>query len=376
MESSALTLLFFLLFIASVVLLIAGLIWPPILKRLIKSVPTRKAIALFFSGLIVTSFIGVAVFVPHSNSRITADTVSEEKTNIEQEAQGVPVSTQDGVGAGTIEEVTAEKTVRSLPDQASSSTKTATPTPAPSQPTSAPAKPAPSQVPVVAPPAPTPATTTYFSVVSVTDGDTFKVSIDGKTDTIRIIGVDTPETVDPRKPVQCFGVEASSRAKALLTGKKVRLESDSVSGDRDKYNRLLRYVWLEDGTFFNETMISEGYAFEYTYQSQAYVYQSEFKKAEQNAKNSKLGLWADNACNQTTQSAVVPPVVSPPATAQPVPTTTSSHVFYTSSYHTAQYYYCDTDNGWKGLSPSYLKSFPSAEALLKVYSRTLHEPCK
>ena len=137
-----------------------------------------------------------------------------------------------------------------------------------------------------------------YSVVKVIDGDTISVNIDGRVETLRLIGINTPETVDPRKPVECFGKEASDKAKELLTGKKVYLEADNTQGERDKYSRLLRYVWLEDGTFFNKKMISDGYAYEYTYDT-IYKYQTEFKQAEIEARTTKKGLWADNVCDQT-----------------------------------------------------------------------------
>lgn len=137
-----------------------------------------------------------------------------------------------------------------------------------------------------------------YSVTKVVDGDTISVNMDGEIETLRLIGINTPETVDPRKPVECFGKEASDKAKQLLTGKKVYLEADATQGERDKYQRLLRYVWLEDGTFFNKLMISDGYAFEYTYNT-PYKYQTEFKQAEQEARTTKKGLWADNVCDQT-----------------------------------------------------------------------------
>lgn len=223
------------------------------------------------------------------------------------------------------------------------------------------------------------ATTNFYLVTAVVDGDTFKVSIDGKQETIRLIGIDTPETVDPRKAVQCFGIEASNKAKALLTGKKVRLEADSTQGELDKYGRLLRYAFLEDGTFFSKLMISDGYAREYTYNS-AYKYQADFKQAEAEAKIAKRGLWADDACPVVTQSTPTPtptPIPEPTPTPTPSPTPTTGHVFYVSSYYSAKVYYCDTDAGWKTLSKTYLKSFPSAEQLLATYpGKTLHEPCK
>lgn len=136
-------------------------------------------------------------------------------------------------------------------------------------------------------------------MVSVTDGDTLKINLNGKTETIRLIGIDTPETQDPRKPVQCFGKEASNKAKEMLNGQKVRIESDPTQGDKDKYGRLLRYVYLQDGTFFNKYMIEEGYAHEYTY-NLPYKYQSEFKKAETQAREQNKGLWAANTCHGVT----------------------------------------------------------------------------
>lgn len=171
-----------------------------------------------------------------------------------------------------------------------------------------------------------------YQVVSVTDGDTLKVDLNGTTETLRLIGIDTPETVDPRKPVQCFGEEASKKAKETLTGKKVSLEADPTQGERDKYQRLLRYVYLEDGTSFNRWMIEEGYAHEYTYQSNPYKYQTEYKDAEKSARENKRGLWSDNTCKGDTTVAaalitagVVSSLASEPAsTALPVKKSTSS----------------------------------------------------
>ena len=138
-----------------------------------------------------------------------------------------------------------------------------------------------------------------YEVVKVVDGDTIDVSINGKVERVRLIGINTPETVDPRKPVECFGVEASNKAKSLLTGKKVVLEDDASQGERDKYGRLLRYVFLEDGTNFNLLMIRDGYAYEYTY-NLPYKYQAEFKKAQKEAEVNRGGLWGDLCQGKTT----------------------------------------------------------------------------
>ena len=133
-------------------------------------------------------------------------------------------------------------------------------------------------------------------VIRVVDGDTIHVSLNNKDITIRMIGIDTPETVDPRKPVQCFGKEASNHAHQLLDGTIVYLEQDISQGDYDKYNRLLSYIWMPDGRLFNQVMITEGYAFEYTYHL-PYKYQSQFKDAQRNAQSLQLGLWAPATCN-------------------------------------------------------------------------------
>ncbi|MDO8522286.1 MAG: thermonuclease family protein, partial [bacterium] len=134
----------------------------------------------------------------------------------------------------------------------------------------------------------------YYPVTKVVDGDTVAVNINGKNATVRLIGLDTPETVDPRKPVQCFGEEASKKAKEILTGKSVRLETESSQGQLDKYGRLLAYIFLEDGTLFNQLMISEGFGHEYTY-NLPYKYQKEFKQAEKTARENNRGLWATDA---------------------------------------------------------------------------------
>jgi micrococcal nuclease len=160
----------------------------------------------------------------------------------------------------------------------------------------------------------TPPTTqyVYYPVSSVVDGDTVKININGKIETFRLIGIDTPETVDPRKDVQCFGVEASNKAKELLNGKKVRIETDPSQGTYDKYNRSLGYIYLESGLFYNKYMVEQGYAHEYTYGT-PYKYQTEFKTAQTSAQTNKLGFWATNTCNgnTTTTATVVVPETAP-----------------------------------------------------------------
>jgi len=213
----------------------------------------------------------------------------------------------------------------------------------------------------------------FYQVVDVVDGDTIKVNINNETKTLRLIGLDTPETLDPRKPVQCFGQEASQKAKELLLGKEVRLEVDSTQENIDKYGRLLRYVWLDDGTLYNEKMIKDGYAHEYTYEV-AYKYQVQFKAAQKEAQDNKRGFWSLNTCNgDTTKEAQQ--LVS--TTTPQVSLNQTSGKYYTSSYSTSKYYYPESCKGWEDLNASYLKSFNSLEDLLKSYSSKVLSPsCK
>lgn len=133
-------------------------------------------------------------------------------------------------------------------------------------------------------------------VIEIVDGDTLKVVIDGTVETIRLIGIDTPETVHPSKPVECFGREASRKLEELVQGKIVHLEADPSQDATDRYGRLLRYVYLTDNTFVNLQMVRDGYAYEYTYKT-PYRYQNEFKTAEANAREQSLGLWGPE-CDQ------------------------------------------------------------------------------
>lgn len=128
-------------------------------------------------------------------------------------------------------------------------------------------------------------------VLRVIDGDTIDVFINAKKERVRLIGMDTPEAVDHGKPIQCFGPESQDEAKKVLNGQQIRLEPDSSQGEKDKYQRSLYYIFLADGTNFNELMIRKGFAREYTYKT-AYKYQKEFKLAQQEAQKEKLGLWS------------------------------------------------------------------------------------
>ena len=134
-----------------------------------------------------------------------------------------------------------------------------------------------------------------YTVFKVVDGDTIWVDNNGQRMKIRMIGLDTPETVDPRKPVQCFGREASAQANTILGGQSVYLETDPSQDTVDKYSRTLAYVWTASGRLFNLDMIADGYAFEYTYDL-PYRYQADFKTAQNDARTHERGLWAPSAC--------------------------------------------------------------------------------
>lgn len=129
----------------------------------------------------------------------------------------------------------------------------------------------------------------YYSVFDVRDGDTIEIATSEGEQAVRLIGIDTPETVHPEKPVECYGPEASDYTKANLLGKTVGIEYDDSQGLYDDYGRLLAYVYV-DGYNFNLNLIRKGYAYEYTYAA-AYKYQSAFQQAESDARDELRGLW-------------------------------------------------------------------------------------
>ena len=152
----------------------------------------------------------------------------------------------------------------------------------------------------------TPEPADRFRVIRVIDGDTFEIEGGEK---VRYIGIDTPESVDPRKPVQCFGAEASRRNKELVEGKVVSLERDLT--DRDKYGRLLRYVWA-DSVFINLELVKQGYARAYSYPPDI-KYQDHFTEAERTARADGLGLWG--ACGGENAATANSANAAPPETA-------------------------------------------------------------
>lgn len=132
------------------------------------------------------------------------------------------------------------------------------------------------------------------TVTRIIDGDTIEVLLNGESERVRYIGIDTPESVDPRRDPECFGSEAAKENERLVLGKTVRLKKD-VS-ERDRYGRLLRFVYV-DTTLINEVLVEEGYATAATFPPDVSMAET-FRSAEQTARENKSGLWA--SCVTTT----------------------------------------------------------------------------
>jgi micrococcal nuclease len=127
-------------------------------------------------------------------------------------------------------------------------------------------------------------------VVRVVDGDTVHVTVDGREETVRYIGVDTPESVKPNTPVQCFAKRASAFNHRLVEGEKVRLVVDAEA--RDRYGRLLAYVYrLRDRRFVNAALVREGYAVPLTIPPNV-AHADEFRRLASAARREGRGLWS------------------------------------------------------------------------------------
>ena len=240
----------------SILGLIVGLIKPSLFVRI--KLPTRKLVGLVFGGLLLISLIGIGI--------TTEPLPKEEKSGTEQ-----PIATEAVV---TTTPTTSSQTQQ--PQQA------------------------------------TQQQTNTVLVIRVIDGDTIEIEGGQR---VRYIGIDTPETVDPRKPVQCFGVEASNKNKGLVSGKRVRLEKD-VS-ETDKYGRLLRYVYIGD-TFVNLELVKQGYAYASSYPPDV-KYQNQFTDAQRLAKKQNKGLWGSCPVSTPTPTSQAPvtTTTTPQATQQP-----------------------------------------------------------
>jgi micrococcal nuclease len=146
-----------------------------------------------------------------------------------------------------------------------------------------------------------------WRIYDVVDGDTVKVTKGGRDLTLRLIGINTPEVVDPYLPVQCFGPAASANAHRRLDGRSVVLEFDPSQGRRDKYGRTLAYVWTHHQNrwwLYNRSAVARGFAKEYTYDL-PYAWQASFLRAQRSAQHHQRGLWSPRTCDgNTTQPAV------------------------------------------------------------------------
>ncbi|HWH14687.1 MAG TPA: thermonuclease family protein [Miltoncostaeaceae bacterium] len=132
------------------------------------------------------------------------------------------------------------------------------------------------------------------TVSDVVDGDTIKVVARGFETPVRLIGIDTPETRKPGTPVQCFGPEATARVERLLPiGQRVRLVTDVTQDTRDRYGRLLAYVYRAGaGTSVNYSLVASGHAKVYVYRRTApFTHVASFRRAEMHARRAKRGLW-------------------------------------------------------------------------------------
>ena len=127
-------------------------------------------------------------------------------------------------------------------------------------------------------------------VTRIIDGDTIEVVINNEVKIVRYIGIDTPETIHPNQPEECFGQEATLRNRELVEKKNVKLVKDI--SETDKYGRLLRYVYV-DNTFVNLTLVQEGYANSHSYPPDI-AHEISFIAAEQEARTREKGLWGSD----------------------------------------------------------------------------------
>jgi micrococcal nuclease len=135
-----------------------------------------------------------------------------------------------------------------------------------------------------------------YRVARYVDGDTIDVYMDGRVETIRFIGVDTPEIHNPDTPIQCYGQEAADFTKSQISRfGKVRLQADPLDTNRDVYGRLLRYVYLPDGVLMEDQIIKNGYGFAYL--DFPFSKKARFAADQLIAQKNKAGLWT--ACHPT-----------------------------------------------------------------------------
>lgn len=163
--------------------------------------------------------------------------------------------------------------------------------------------------------------TRLYRVIRVVDGDTVKVDINGG-ESVRVIGINTPETVHPDKPAECGGADATAAARALLDGKRVAVVYDPTQDRRDRYGRLLAYLDIPQSGDFGETMLRKGHAKEYTY-ADPYQRRTTYRSAEQQARAADRGLWGGCTTSQQQEpkQQKAPEPTPAPSSPAPAPTT-------------------------------------------------------
>lgn len=156
----------------------------------------------------------------------------------------------------------------------------------------------------------------WHKVIRVVDGDTVVARVDGKEQSIRLIGIDTPESTTQN---ECYGSEATAAAKKFLNGKWIKMTSDNTQDKVDRYGRLLRYIKTGDTSDIGLRLIKAGYAYEYTY-SNPYSRQASYKYHERMAKSKDKGLWPESTCSGQRNKPVPAPVSTPAPAPSPAPT--------------------------------------------------------
>lgn len=162
------------------------------------------------------------------------------------------------------------------------------------------------------------------TITSVVDGDTIKARVRGFETTVRLVGIDTPETRHPSRPVECFGPAASDRVKRILPqGQAVRLVTDPTQDTRDRYDRLLAYVYKPGRSgargSVNYSLVATGYAKVYIYRGVPFQHAGAFQAAERRARQQKLGLWGPPCNGDTTKRDPSVARPAPPPAPAPAP---------------------------------------------------------
>lgn len=226
-------------------------------------------------------------------------------------------------------------------------------------------------------------TSLIVPVVKVVDGDTLAVRYNGEDETLRLLGIDTPETKDPRYTVQCFGKEASAQAEKLLNEKNVILETE---GERGKYQRLLAYIRLESGEDYGEKMIRDGYAWHY--RSYPHDRMDAYDQAERFARENNKGLWTSDTCNgekkaleevvEETKEAVstIIETTSQAPTSPPIPiseTKTKPQAISESLLQTEDTFDCSGNNLNCGDFDTHLEAQKTFDYCLKATGQDIHK---